>query len=74
MHAFELPRLSPWFWSWAKLVWCHVVEQDSLQRDRLLNLLAVMQRAAYNVSTEDEDADGQENQDPDGESPLSSLR
>lgn len=48
-------------------MWCHVVEQDSLQRDRLLNLLAVMQRAAYNVSTEDEGDDGQENQDPDGE-------
>jgi hypothetical protein len=31
--------------------------KDSLQRDRLLNLLGVMQRAAYNVSDE-EDAAG----------------
>ena len=29
--------------------------KDSLQRDRLLNLLAVMQRAAFNVATEEED-------------------
>lgn len=28
--------------------------KDSLQRDRVLNLLAVMQRAAYNVATEEE--------------------
>lgn len=29
--------------------------KDSLQRDRLLNLLAVMQRAAFNVATEEDD-------------------
>lgn len=29
--------------------------KDSLQRDRLLNLLAVMQRAAFNVATEEEE-------------------
>lgn len=35
--------------------------KDSLQRDRLLNLLAVMQRAAFNVATEEEeDGDGSE--------------
>lgn len=38
-------------------LFCPVFNQDSLQKDKLLNHLCVMQRAAYNVSSDEGDDD-----------------